>query len=149
MAHHRCAINSHIRCAISRGFSSSGPLMPTSASAPLRSAALPSRTHHRAPPASTRRQRQLHHRPRKWPPRRAALVVPSPLVPRLTLNRKARSLLSCGRMSTCLHGNRLISPVFQESNRAPSCRLSSCVARQAESQETSSGAPRIHCRRDQ
>ena len=24
MAHHRCAINGHIRCAISRGFSSSG-----------------------------------------------------------------------------------------------------------------------------
>ena len=83
-----------------------------SGSAPLRSAALPSRTHHRAPPASVRRQWQLHLRPRRCPPRRTALVVLSPSVPRLTLNRKARSLLSCGRMSTCLHGNRLISPVF-------------------------------------
>ena len=27
-------------------------------------------------------------------------------------NRKARSLLSCGRTSTCLHGSRLTSPVF-------------------------------------
>src|SRR3954469_13478279 len=63
--------------------------MPTPASAPLRSAALPSRTHHRAPPASVRRQWQLRQRPRRCPPRRTALVVPSPSVPRLTLNRKA------------------------------------------------------------
>ena len=44
--------------------------------------------------------------------RRTALVVPSPSVPLSTLNRKARLLLSCGRTSTCLHGNRLTSPVF-------------------------------------
>src|SRR3954463_9580847 len=87
-------------------------LMPTPASAPLRSVALSSRTHHRAPPASVRRQWQLRQRPRRCPPRRTALVVPSPSVPPLTLNRKAFSLLSCGRTSTCLHGNLLTSPVF-------------------------------------
>src|SRR4051812_15435546 len=76
-------------------------LMPTPASAPLRSAALPSRTHHRAPPASIRRQWQLRQRPRRCPPRRTALVVPSPSVPLSTLNRKACSLLSCGRTAGC------------------------------------------------
>src|SRR3954470_24380411 len=64
-------------------------LMPTPASAPLRSAALPSRMHHRAPPASVRRRWQLRQRLRRCPPRRTALVVLSPSVPPLTLNRKA------------------------------------------------------------
>ena len=49
---------------------------------------------------------------KKVTPRRMALVVPLPSAPLLTPNRKMRSLLSCGRMLTCLHGNRLISPVF-------------------------------------
>ena len=58
-----------------------------------------------APSSSTgkcKKTMQLDQRPRKCPPRRMALVVPSPSVPLSTLNRKARSLLSCGRMSTCL-----------------------------------------------
>src|SRR3954466_11635710 len=87
-------------------------LMPTPASAPLRSAALPSRTHHRAPPTSVRRRWQLRQRPRRCPPRRTTLVVLSPSVPLSTLNRKVRSLLSCGRTSMCLRGNHLTSPAF-------------------------------------
>src|SRR3954466_10071467 len=102
----------HHRAPPARRPSPASALTPTPASAPLRSAALPSRTHHRAPPASARRQWLLRQRPRRCPPRRTTLVVHSPSVPLSTPNRKARSLLSCGQMSMCLHGNRLTSPVF-------------------------------------
>src|SRR3954469_10998470 len=104
----------HHRAPPARRPSPASALMPTLASAPLRSAALPSRTHHRAPPASAIRRWQLRQRPRRCPPRRTALVVPSPSVSLLTPNRKARSLLFCGRMSICLPGNHLTSPVFPE-----------------------------------
>src|SRR3954465_9749739 len=88
-------ITSHLPLKLPEGRGKPSPasaLVPTPASAPLRSAALPSRTRHRAPPASVRRQWQPRQRPRRCPPRRTALVVLSPSVPLSTLNRKARSL---------------------------------------------------------
>src|SRR4051812_13216177 len=97
-----------------QGPSPASALGPTPATAPLRSAAPPSRTFHRAPPASARREWLLLRQPRRCPPRRTALVVPSPSAPRSTANRKARSLPSCGRVSMYLRGNHLTSPVFPE-----------------------------------
>ena len=88
------------------------PHVPTPASAPLRSAALPLRTCQRAPPARARIPRQHHLRPRRCPSRRTARAGLLLEAPPLTANRKARSSPSCGRMSTCLHGKHPTSPAF-------------------------------------